>query len=157
MATWGRCCWRKICSSVFLADPWHQRDDRPVLRWVSAASAPGARRRLPWCLCCSPWKPDRGIKQDHRKGWSFVAYAYRWLFYLWGNNEITLLNERNANSRGCIPQTLNMTNRWRNGAKPPRRMVSVLEIGFITWRVSWQAVCDNLTVPMKSHFLVKNW
>ena len=114
MATWGR-CWRKskICSSVFLADPWHQRDDRPVLRWVSPTSAPGARRRLPWCLCCSPWKPDRGIKQDHRKGWSFVAHAYRWLFYLWGNNEITLLNERNANSRGCIPQTLNMTNRWK--------------------------------------------
>ena len=81
MATWVR-CWRKskIYSSVFLADPWHQRDDRPVLRWVSAASAPGARRRLPWCLCCSPWKPDRGIKQDHRKGWSFVAHAYRWLF-----------------------------------------------------------------------------
>ena len=114
MATWGR-CWRKSkkYSSVFLADPWHQRDDRPVLRWVSPASAPGARRRLPWCLCCSPWKPDRGLKQDHRKGWSFVAHAYRWLFYLWGNNEITLLNERNANSRGCIPQTLNMTNRWK--------------------------------------------
>ena len=81
------------------ADPRHQWDDWPVLRWVAATPAAGAWRRLPRCLCSCPWEPDWRIKQDHREGRPFNDWC-GWRNTVWVAEKVFL-------------QTLNMTNRWK--------------------------------------------
>ena len=85
------------------ADPRHQRDDWPVLRWVAATPAAGAWRRLPRCLCSCPWEPDWRIKQDHREGRPFNDWC-GWRNTVWVGTPM---------AEKVFLQTLNMTNRWK--------------------------------------------
>ena len=91
---------------LLLADPRHQRNDRPVLRRVPAPSPAGARRRLPRCLCGCFREPDRGIKQDYGEGGSLSINIF-------GDILIIVVRAGMSITRGNDPQTLNMTNRWK--------------------------------------------